>query len=67
MPKDLFERESQENSKSYILACLNVISSQADAEVQTGDDVVSNKVPALQETESTDIVKISKQRNQMQW
>ena len=48
-----------------------VISSLADCEIQTGDDVVSDKVPILQHTESTDDVKIFEgltlsQRNQFQ-
>ena len=60
-----------ENSKSGILACLNVISSLTNSEIQTGDDVVSDKVPILRQTKSTDDVKISEglklsQRNQIQ-
>lgn len=48
-----------------------VISSLADSEIQTGDDVVSDKVPILRHTESTDDVKIFEgltlgQRNQFQ-
>ena len=41
-----------ENSQSDILACLNVISNLAESEIQTEDDVVSDKVPILRQTES---------------
>ena len=48
-----------------------VIASLADSEIQTGDDVVSDKVPIHRHTESTDDVKIFEgltlsQRNQFQ-
>ena len=58
MLKEWFERESEEKSKSDIRAWLNIISSQADTEVQPVGDVVSNKVSTLQETESIVDVKI---------
>lgn len=44
MLKEGFERESEEKSKSDIRALLNIISSQADTEVQPVGDNVSNKV-----------------------
>ena len=56
MLKEWFERESMENSKSDILVCLNVISNLADSEIQIGDDVVSDKVSILRQTESRDDV-----------
>lgn len=56
MLKEWFEREPEENSKSEIMACLNVISSLANDDVQIADDVVSDRVPTLQQTEpATDV------------
>ncbi|XP_062585038.1 uncharacterized protein LOC134246689 [Saccostrea cucullata] len=63
MLKEWFERESEENSKSEIMACLNVISSLSSNDVQIEDGVVSDKVPALQQTESSADVLYSKDLN----
>lgn len=59
MLKEWFEREPEENSKSEIMACLNVISSLANDDVQIADDVVSDRVPTLQQTESATDVQYS--------
>lgn len=71
MLKEWFEREPEENSKSEIMACLNVISSLANGDVQIADDVVSDRVPTLQQTESATDVQYStnltaKQMDQIQ-
>lgn len=52
MLKKWFDRE--------IMACLNVISSLANNDVHSKDDVVSDKVPTLQQTKSQANVQYSK-------
>ncbi|XP_065921959.1 uncharacterized protein [Magallana gigas] len=59
MLKEWFEREPEENSKSEIMGCLNVISILANDDVQIADDVVSDRVPTLQQTESATDVQYS--------
>lgn len=48
---------------SEIMACLNVISSLVNADAQIANDVVSDGVPTLQQTESAAEVQYSTNLN----